>query len=174
MEPLNSIPAIIRRVSMLVSILVMLAATVWLVILWPDIPDVVPTHYASDGSPNSFDSRLSLAAPLIVGWIVTALFIVMERYPQLWNIPGSGNGFRVSIGKFSRGNNGAQATPGAIASMRSMMAVDRVVIALLFSVITICSAKCVALPVWAMVSLVVIMAVSSIFFTAQAAARNKR
>lgn len=174
MEPLNSIPAILRRISMAVSILIMLVSTVWLLILWPKIPDTVPVSFAADGTPNGYDGRLTLLAPLIVGWIVVALFIVLEFFPQFWNIPGKGNGFRVSVGKFGAASNGAQATPGAIASMRNMMAVDRIMAALLFSVISISSAKCRDLPVGAMISIFAIMFVASVFFSIQASRRNSR
>ena len=173
MEPLNSVPAILRRISMVVSILIMLAATIWLIIIWPTIPETVPTHFSADGTPNSFDTRKALFAPLIIGWAVAVLFIVLEFYPQFWNIPGKGNGFRVSIGKLnSSANNGAQATPGAITSMRSMMAVDRVMTSLLFAVITICSAKSKSLPIWSMIGIFAVMTAGSAFFSIQASRRN--
>ena len=159
---------------MVLSILIMLAATIWLLIIWPAVPDAVPSHFAADGTPNSFAGKKSLFAPLIIGWMVVTLFVVMEFFPQYWNIPSKSNGFRVSIGKLSsKSNNGAQATPGAIESMRSMMAVDRVMISLLFAVITICSAKAKPLPVWAMFVILGIMMAGSAFFSIQASRRNR-
>lgn len=173
MEPLNSIGAILRRVSMVLSVIIMLTATVWLIILWPNVPDTVPTHFGADGSPTEYSGKASLFGPLIVGWVIAVLFIVLEFFPQYWNIPGKENGFRISVGKLNTsGNNGAQATPGAITSMRSMMAVDRVMSTLLFAFITICSAKCAKLPIWAMAAIVAIMAGGSIFFAVQASRRN--
>ena len=173
MEPLNSVPAILRRISMVLSILIMLAATIWLLVIWPSVPETVPSHFSADGTPSSFAGKKSLFAPLIIGWMVAALFIVLEFFPQYWNIPSKSNGFPVSIGKFSsKSNNGAQAAPGAIESMRSMMAVDRVMISLLFAVITICSAKGKSLPVWAMIVIIAAMAIGSAFFSIQASRRN--
>ena len=105
MEPLNSIPAILRRISMAVSILIMLVSTVWLLILWPKIPDTVPVSFAADGTPNGYDGRLTLLAPLIVGWIVVALFIFLEFFPQFWNIPG-----KVTVSVFPWENSGLPTT----------------------------------------------------------------
>lgn len=173
MEPLNSTGAILRRISMVLSILIMLAATVWLIILWPDVPELVPSHFGASGDPNAYGGKGSLFAPLIVGWIVVVLFIVLEFFPQYWNIPSKGNGFRFSPGKLHSSSGGAaKATPGAIVSMRSMLAVDRVTISLLFAFITICSAKNIGLPFWPMMTIIVIMAVSSVFFGIQASRRN--
>lgn len=174
MEPLNSVSAILRRASMVLSVLIMLAVTIWLVAIWPTVPESVPTHFGADGSPSAYGGKSSLLSQLIAGWTVVILFIVMEFFPQLWNIPGKSNGFRVSVGKVTAKNNGARATAAAITSMRSLMAVDRVMIALLFALLTFCSARCQSLPVWAMIMILVILFGFSAFFTVQASRRNKQ
>lgn len=174
MEPLNNLSAILRRLAMVLSLLIMLAATVWLAIIWPEIPDAVPSHFSADGSPDSYGGKLSLLAPLILGWVAVILFVVLEFFPQYWNIPQKSNGFRVSFGKPTGSNNGAQVTPGAQASMRSLMAVDRLAIAALFAVITICSAKGMALPTGVFAVIIIVMLASSVFFSVQASRRNSK
>lgn len=172
MEPLNSIGAIIRRISMVISILIMLAVTIWLVVIWPSIPDTVPTHFGSDGTPNSWGGKTSLLLPLVFGWIAVIMLIVMEFFPQLWNIPGQGN-LRVTFGKSTGQNSNPPKTPGAMAAMRNMLAVDRVMIALLFAMVTYFSAKCRNLPSALLIVFLVVMFGASAFFAVRASKLNK-
>ncbi len=62
-------------------------AAALLALRWPGLPDIVPTHFALDGTPDDYGSK----------WVVVVLFVllgglqvglhVVSRHPRLFNYP---------------------------------------------------------------------------------------
>jgi uncharacterized membrane protein len=53
----------------------------------PTLPDTVPTHFAIDGTADSWGSPGSLWTLPAVGAALTAMSLVLSAFPRLWNVP---------------------------------------------------------------------------------------
>ncbi len=58
-----------------------------LAILWPGIPDTIPTHFDIYGQPNSYGSKVALLIYPGVAFGITLLFQGLCRYPWVFNYP---------------------------------------------------------------------------------------
>lgn len=128
---------IIRLVLLLLGILVLLGATLFIVLRWDSIPAEIPTEFNGAGQPEEFKEKGSLLGMLIVGWLFFAAMAVIGRVPALWK--KNGGFIRVStlrIGGVTIGPNWLS------------MDLMSLLIALLFSYLSICSALCRPLGAW--------------------------
>lgn len=130
---------IIRIVLLLLSFLVLLGATLFIVLRWDSIPAEVPTEFGGAGRPEDYQTKSSLWGMLIVGWLFSAALAVIGRVPALWKKNG---GFvrvsRLRIGGVTIGPNWLN------------MDLMSLLVALLFSYLSICSALCRPLGAWFM------------------------
>ena len=130
---------IIRIILLLLSFLVLLGATLFIVLRWDSIPAEVPTEFGGAGRPEDYQAKSSLWGMLIVGWLFSAALAVIGRVPALWKKNG---GFvrvsRLRIGGVTIGPNWLS------------MDLMSLLVALLFSYLSICSALCRPLGAWFM------------------------
>ena len=106
---------------------------------WDSIPAEVPTEFGGAGRPEDYQTKSSLWGMLIVGWLFSAALAVIGRVPALWKKNG---GFvrvsRLRIGGVAIGPNWLN------------MDLMSLLVALLFSYLSICSALCRPLGAWFM------------------------
>lgn len=76
---------IFDRIATIVSILIMLAATVFLMINWGNLPEQVPSHYDFKGEPDDYGGNGILIFTLVMGWVMVLTFVVIGLFPQIWN-----------------------------------------------------------------------------------------
>ena len=128
---------IVRLVLLLLGILALLGATLFVALRWDSIPAEIPMEYDGAGRPERFEAKSSLWGMLIAGWVFCAVTAVIARVPALWRKNG---GFvRVStlrIGGVTIGPNWLS------------MDLMSLLIALLFTYLSICSALCRPLGAW--------------------------
>lgn len=130
---------IVRLVLLLLGILALLGATVFVALRWDSIPAEIPTSYTGAGQPEEFKAKSSLWGMLIVGWLFFAATAAIARVPALWK--KNGGFIRVNtlrIGGMTIGANWLS------------MDLMGVVVSLLFSYMSVCSALCRPLGVWFM------------------------
>ncbi len=80
------IPAIFR-ITTLISALIILAATILLVINWPQIPDQVPTHFGFNGEADAYGGKGTLIFMDILAWGLLIGMTVISKYPNKMNYP---------------------------------------------------------------------------------------
>ena len=128
---------IIRLVLLLLGILVLLGATLFIVLRWDSIPAEIPTEFDGAGRPEDYQTKSSLWGMLIVGWLFFAATAVIARVPALWKK----NGGFVRVSTLRIGGR-------IIGANWLSMDLMSVVVALLFSYMSVCSALCRPLGVW--------------------------
>ena len=128
---------IVRLVLLLLGILALLGATLFIILRWDSIPAEIPTSYTGAGQPEEFRAKNSLWGMLIAGWLFFAATAVIARMPALWKK----NGGFVRVSTLRIGG----VTIGANWLSMDLMSV---LVALLFSYMSVCSALCRPLGVW--------------------------
>ena len=129
---------IVRLVLLLVGLLALLGATLFIVLRWDSIPAEIPTSYSGTGQPEEFKAKSSLWGMLIAGWLFFAATAVIARVPAMWKKNG---GFvRVSALRIG----------GKTLLEPNWLSMDlmSLVVALLFSYMSVCSALCRPLGAW--------------------------
>lgn len=74
-----------RFITFVISLLCLFGTTVFLLIIWRDIPGVVPGHYNFAGEVDGTTGKISLIILLAVGWIIFIGMTVLAKFPQIWN-----------------------------------------------------------------------------------------
>lgn len=71
----------------IISAMVLVASWVYLLMIFSDIPDQVPTHFELSGEPNGFGSKGTLIAILGMSTWIFVLFNILCRFPHIFNYP---------------------------------------------------------------------------------------
>ena len=61
------------------------AATVFVVVNWKQIPDVVPGHFNFRGQVDGYAAKRLLLFPLVMGWGIFGVIHLISSIPQAWN-----------------------------------------------------------------------------------------
>ena len=67
--------------------MVLLAATVFALIHWEELPEHIPAHYDMAGKVSAYGGRGDLIGLMVTGWIAYAAITVCSLFPQTWNLP---------------------------------------------------------------------------------------
>ena len=129
---------IVRIVLLLLGFLALLGATLFIVLRWDSIPAEIPTEFGGAGRPEDYQAKSSLWGMLIAGWLFFAATAVIARVPAMWKKNG---GFvRVSALRIG----------GKTLLEPNWLSMDlmSLVVALLFSYMSVCSALCRPLGAW--------------------------
>ncbi len=67
-----------------IGVIVMIALPLY---YWPDIPDIVPTHFNAAGQPDDFGSKWSMVVLPIIGALLVLGLYWINKYPHKFNYP---------------------------------------------------------------------------------------
>ncbi len=133
---------ILYRVINILCLLIMIGTIVWLVAVWDNIPEEIPTHFDYAGNPDSYGSKTDIIVLPIFAWILYGVMVFVELIPGAWN-----TGVKVTPENQDR----------VYGIIKGMLVFLKLYIVCLFTLITIFSALAKSLPVWLLpVELVVI------------------
>lgn len=59
--------------------------TVWLWLIWPDVPQQVPTHYNALGEVDGWGGKYMVAVLLGLAWVMYVGMTAAEFFPRFWN-----------------------------------------------------------------------------------------
>lgn len=119
---------IVRILLQGLGMLLLIAATVFVLLSWQTLPDMIPTHFDAAGVPDAYGGRSSLISLLVVGWVAYLLFTVLSYFPRFWNLPVK--------------------TPRAYQLAGLMMPILGLVLAFVFSWILVCTVLGRGLGAW--------------------------
>ncbi len=119
---------ILRLVLQVLGLLLLIAATVFVLLRWRTLPETLPTHFDVAGLPDEYGGKSSLISLLVVGWVAYLLFTVLSYFPQTWNLPVK--------------------TPRAYRIAGLMMPLLGLVLAFVFSWVLVCTVLGRGLGVW--------------------------
>lgn len=123
----NTYFKIIDLVLMVVSFLVLAATTVWLLVHWSSLPDLLPTHYDFSGAVDGTGAKSNVWILVILGWFIWVTFTVLDFFPNAWNVRAN---ITTEAGKAK-----------AISLTRTFLGVVKLLIALMFSYMTVRQAQ---------------------------------
>ncbi len=105
----------------------LLSVTLYLFLYWSQLPEEIPTHFNAAGEIDAFGGKTSLLSPLIIGWVLYGLISLIEAIPAAWN-------------------TGVEVTPenreAVLRAVKTMLSVLKLILALFFSYLLLCSALC--------------------------------
>lgn len=123
------------RIAELLAVLILLAATIFVLINWNSLPEQIPSHYDFKGQVNAYGGRGILIFTMVMGWVLVLSMIVISWFPSIWN-------------------TGIERTPANAAAVnritKDMLNVMEVALAILFSYMMIVPAMGIAMGVWFM------------------------
>lgn len=73
----------------IITFLIILVTTVYVVIHWQDIPDIIPGHYQIDGKIDRYGNKSELWILIAISWIMFLGLSGLTLLPGIWNIPVS-------------------------------------------------------------------------------------
>lgn len=71
----------------ILSGIVVVGATLALVLVYPSMPDIIPTHYGWDGAADAWGDKSEVWLPAAVNVGMYLLATILERYYRYYNYP---------------------------------------------------------------------------------------
>lgn len=122
-------PKLWHHIMTVLGFLILLAATVFVLIRWPSLPDRIPSHFGAAGEIDGYSGKSGLIVLLVFGWIMYVFVTVCSFFPSTWNLPGKNR-------------------PGGLQATADMLAILRPLLALMFGWLLFCTASCRGLGTW--------------------------
>ncbi len=107
------------------SLLTLVALTIWLLIRWNSIPDIIPTHFGASGEVDATGGKGNIWLLPGLGWLIWITFTVLDFFPGAWNVRGLGE-IQSEAGKAK-----------ALSMTRTFLEVIKLLIVLLFTYLTV-------------------------------------
>jgi len=110
------------KVAAALSILILLAATLFVILHWIEMPEQIPSHYNFKGEVDDYGGKGILVFTLVMGWVMVLTFWILGMFPKYWN-------------------TGVERTPANEAAVnriiRDMMSVMQFFLAVMFSYMSV-------------------------------------
>lgn len=73
------------RIAEVLAVLILLAATIFVLINWKDMPELIPSHYDFKGQVDAYGGRGVLIFTMVMGWVLVLSMIVISWFPSIWS-----------------------------------------------------------------------------------------
>lgn len=74
-----------QRLLIILGLLSLVAVTIYVIVIYGKIDAEIPTHFNSLGEADAYGSKTTLIVPLIAGWVIYFLVIIIASFPSIWN-----------------------------------------------------------------------------------------
>ena len=138
---------IIYLIMNIIGVLALLGSTLFVIIMWSQIPDQIPTHYNFAGEADGYGGKGSLIFMMVLAWFIFILISVLMRFPNTWNMP-----VKVTAENKAR----------LYSITRAMLEVIKMLASLLFAVMLINAAIATPMPRFILIALIAAMLLSII------------
>ena len=138
---------IIYLIMNIIGVLALLGSTLFVIIMWSQIPDQIPTHYNFAGEADGYGGKGSLIFMMVLAWFVFILITVLMRFPNTWNMP-----VKVTAENKAR----------LYSITKAMLEVIKMLASLLFAVMLINAAIATPMPRFILIALIAAMLLSII------------
>ncbi|MBQ3610761.1 MAG: DUF1648 domain-containing protein [Firmicutes bacterium] len=138
---------IIYLIMNIIGVLALLGSTLFVIIMWSQIPDQIPTHYNFAGEADGYGGKGSLIFMMVLAWFVFILITVLMRFPNTWNMP-----VKVTAENKAR----------LYSITKAMLEVIKMLVSLLFAVMLINAAIATPMPRFILIALIAAMLLSII------------
>lgn len=126
----------------IVSLSCLVGVVVYLILFWHTFPEQIPGHYNAAGEVDRWGDKSELIVLPIVSWVLYGLITLIERFPQAWN-----TGVRVT----------SENRTAVYRLLKSLIAVVKMSMLLMFASLTVISSLSLSLPVWYMLAFLVVL-----------------
>ncbi len=75
------------RVTTAICVIMLAAATLFVLMRWQQLPEQIPTHYNFAGEVDGYGGKGSLIIMMVLSWIVFFTLTISIRFPEKWNMP---------------------------------------------------------------------------------------
>ena len=138
---------IIYLIMNIIGALALLGSTLFVIIMWSQIPDQIPTHYNFAGEADGYGGKGSLIFMMVLAWFMFILITILMRFPNTWNMP-----VKVTAENKSR----------LYSITKAMLEVIKMLASLLFAVMLINAAIATPMPRFILIALIAAMLLSII------------
>lgn len=73
------------KLADLFCVAVLVAQTIFLFLVWQNLPDKVPAHYNFAGEIDRWGSKSEFLLLPILSWLLYFFMVLIEHFPQAWN-----------------------------------------------------------------------------------------
>lgn len=127
----------VYRVLTIFTGTMLLAATIFVLVRWQQLPDQIPMHFNFAGEADAYGGKGAIIFDIVMGWSAFILLTVLVKFPKIWNMP-------------------VKVTPENSARLygitRAMLEIVKFLTVLLFVIIMISTAMSASLPQWLMIA----------------------
>ena len=138
---------VIYLIMNIIGFLALLGSTLFVIIMWSQIPDQIPTHYNFAGEADGYGGKGSLVFMMVLAWFMFILITILMRFPNTWNMP-----VKVTAENKAR----------LYSITRAMLEVIKMLASLLFAVMLINAAIATPMPRFILIALIAAMLLSII------------
>lgn len=131
----------------IIGVLALLGSTLFVIIMWSQIPDQIPTHYNFAGEADGYGGKGSLIFMMVLAWFMFILITVLMKFSNTWNMP-----VKVTAENKAR----------LYSITRAMLEVIKMLASLLFAVMLINAAIATPMPRFILIALIAAMLLSII------------
>lgn len=78
---------IIYLIMTIVGALLLLGSTILMIVMWPQVPDRVPTHFNFAGEADAYGGKGALIGLCVLAWVMFIGLTILMKFPNTWNIP---------------------------------------------------------------------------------------
>ena len=83
---MNTKPRIVDYVFLGLAVLCFLFTLIFVIVKYPSLPDLLPSHFNARGEIDAWSGKASAAFfPAIIGFILLAILGPIQFFPRLWN-----------------------------------------------------------------------------------------
>lgn len=124
------------RVINVICVLLLAAATLFVLMRWQQLPEQIPIHYNFAGEVDGYGGKGSLILLMILSWIVFFTITISIRFPEKWNMP-------VEVTEENRSR--------LFAIARAMMEIVKFFVTLLFVILFVSMAASATVSQWVII-----------------------
>jgi uncharacterized membrane protein len=73
------------RIFEILSVLILLVATIFVLMNWNAMPDQIPSHYDFKGQVDAYSGKGFLIFTMVMGWVLVLSMIIISWFPSIWN-----------------------------------------------------------------------------------------
>ena len=73
------------KIMAVLAILILLAATVFVLVNWSNLPEQIPSHYNIKGQPDAYGGKGTIIVLMAIGWIMVPLLMILSKFPCLYS-----------------------------------------------------------------------------------------
>ena len=73
------------KLAALAAMVILLAATIFVLVHWGDLPEQIPSHYNFKGEPDAYGGTGTLIFTIVTAWILIPMMVILGKFPKYWN-----------------------------------------------------------------------------------------